>query len=507
MTARRVAELAAKLCVPVLAAGLVGAALLAPVRLGLTARAATPEPARAATSTTVRASEVACPGPETIGVRGVQDAAGAPAPVAVAAAVAPGAVRGPLGGVPQDVGAGTLTIEGRLGRELARTTGGPDDSALVRTRSSVAASTVVIGEGLLAPGVVAEQQSLQRSGDLRGLTSAACLAPQEDQWLVGGGGQEGRRGRLVLSNPASAPAAVSIDVLSSDGPVDRTPGASLAVGPHERVVVLLDALAPGVGAPVLRVRSTGGAVTAVLHDALLDGTTPRGTDDVVAAQAPARRVLVPAVRIPGQGSGSAVLRVAVPGGTEAVAQVRLVGEKGRVDLPGGGVARVMSSSTAEVDLSGVPAGAYAVEVQADVPVLAAVMVQRASGSGPADIAWSASAGPVAGLAGMALAGVDGGRRTDLMLTALRETLAVDVVTVLADGTASTTSVEVAGGTTRVVPVRRASTVWLRPQRGAGQLVAGWTSEVADPLGPLVTAGALREVTLTEVPADIAPIAP
>src|SRR6185436_16198998 len=127
--------------------------------------------------------------------------------------------------------------------------------------------------GAAAPGAVAEQLTVVSGGDLRGLSGAACTEPSDDIWLVGGGTDVGRRGRLVLSNPHESTAQVSVDVIGEDGPVARTTGSTVALAPHARTVLLLDALAPGVKAPVVHVRSSGGSVGAVLNDAWLDGTT------------------------------------------------------------------------------------------------------------------------------------------------------------------------------------------------------------------------------------------
>ena len=111
----------------------------------------------------------------------------------------------------------------------------------------------------------------------------------------------------MLSNPHESTAQVSVDVLGESGPVVRTTGGTVALAAHWRTVLLLDALAPDVKAPVVHVR-TAGRSSAVLNDSWLDGTDPRGTDDVVASLPAARRVLVPGVRVQGPG---ALLRIGV----------------------------------------------------------------------------------------------------------------------------------------------------------------------------------------------------
>ncbi|WP_460461535.1 DUF5719 family protein, partial [Angustibacter peucedani] len=418
----------------------------------------------------------------------------------VAAATAPRELRpAPSGSTPASSGQLAFTAGG--GHALQEATSEPDGGARVRAGTGRPLSPVLEATDDAAPGVVAEQVTTTSDGDLRGLSSATCLAPSDDVWLVGGGSEVGRRGRLVLSNPHEATTEVSVDVLTARGTTERSTGSTVALKPHSRTVLLLDALAPGAEAPVVHVRSTGGSVGAVLQDAWLEGTTPRGTDDVVASLPPATRVLVPGVRV----TGAAALRIAVPGATEAVTQVRLYGEKGQVELPDGGVVRVPAGSSHDLDLSTVPPGAYAVEVTADVPVVAGALVQRRTGTtGPAELAWSASSDVITSLAGLARATLDSSR-TELVLTAPRTDAALDVVTTGADGTTTSTAVQVTGGTTKVVPVQ-GSAVWLRPAAGSGELVAARFFTHDTDAGPMVTTGPLRQVTLTRVPAEVAPAA-
>jgi hypothetical protein len=491
VSARRWGELAAKAAVPVLAVAVCGYVLVEPPREVATAAA------RAApVAVPLESAQLVCPGPETIGVRGA-DAdrpRAAPAAARVAAASPPDEAR------PQGAGGtgGVISI-GRAPQPSTASRSG-DGPAVVQTTSSDAAALSVAASGGAAPGLVAEQVTAVLTGDERGLSSATCLPPSDDQWLVGGGTDVGRRGRLVLANPHEATADVTVDVLSADGAVRRTPGSTVAVAPHSRVVLLLDALAPGATSPVIHVRSTGGSVGAVLSDTWLEGTTPRGIDDVVASVPPAKRVVVPGVLV----DGGAFVRVAVPGDTEAVAQLRVIGQSGVVDLPDGGVVRVPAGSSRDVSLAGVPAGAYGVEVVADVPVVAGALVaRRAAGGGPGEFAWSASSGALTSLAGLAVADSSAATHTQLVLTAPRADAHLDLLSVTADGATTTTAVDVPSGTTRVVAAA-AGTVWVRPRPGSGDLVAARFEQRDDASGPLVTAGPLRQVALTRVPIELAP---
>lgn len=494
MNARRWGALAAKTAVPLLAVAVAAYVLVEPPREMPASAASRAAPA----AVPLESAALVCPGPETIGVRGVD----AEQPHAVASPVRVSVASPPNQARPQGTAGtgGALSIgpDAQTAAQTAKVSRNGTGPAVVSSSSAAAAALAVQGQGAGAPGLVAEQLTSVLSGDERGLSSATCLPPSDDQWLVGGGTDVGRRGRIVLANPHESTADVTIDVLSASGPVRRSPGSTVAIAPHSRVILLLDALAPGAASPVVHVRSTGGSVGAVLSDSWLDGTTPRGTDDAVAAVAPAKRVLVPGVRLDGPG----LVRVAVPGDTEAVAQVRVLGPDGAVDLPGGGVVRVPAGSSKDIPLA-LPAGAYGVEVVADVPVVAGALVERRSADGRGEIAWSASSSPVRSLAGLARADTAAPWRTDLLLTAPRGEANLDLITVGADGTTSTAPVDVPAGTTRVVAAA-AGTTWLRPRKGSGEVVAARFEQRHDAGGLLITTGPLRQVALTRVPTDLAP---
>ena len=360
------------------------------------------------------------------------------------------------------------------------------------------AAVAVRGVGSRARALTAEQTTVVTTGDLRGLSSVTCTPPAADTWLVGGGGEQGRRGRLVLANSAANPVQVRVDVLSATGRVAATPGSTVAVPARSRVVLLLDALAPGVASPVVHVRATGGAVTATLHDARLAGTTARGTDDVAPAAAPARRVLVPGLTI----SGRALLRLAVPGSTDAVGEVRLFGPTGPVDPPGGPAVRVPAGGTRDIDLSALPAGTYGVQVSADVPLVAGAMVER-GGAGTADHAWLAGALPLRAITGLAVVSSEPPWSTTLELTATGKVAAVvDLTTVTIGGNRAgeheTQTLRVPAGTSTITVLAPAQSAWLQVVRGSGEVIAARTTTYLDGAGRLITAGSLADLPTSEV---------
>jgi hypothetical protein len=268
------------------------------------------------------------------------------------------------------------------------------------------------------------QSTLAPDGDLRGLTATECGEASADQWLVGGGTGDGRRGRLLLANPTSSPAVVDVTVLGPAGPVTSPAGQDVLVPAGGQQVLLLDALAPGLASTAVHVTTRSGRVTAVLHDSVLRGLVPGGVDEVAPAATPARTQWVPGVSVVGlpgpdgdrvlvddaTAPGATAVRVAVPGADDAIVRVSLVGPSGEVELGAAGVRTVPAGTTADLPVTGVDRGVYTVLVQADVPVVAGAVVGRGSAGSekagtdqdplakapPAELGWAAATAPLAG---------------------------------------------------------------------------------------------------------------
>jgi hypothetical protein len=287
---------------------------------------------------------------------------------------------------------------------------------------------------------------------------------------------------------------IDVQVFGEHGPVASVNGSRVTVPPHGRVGLLLDAIAAGEKAPVVHVRATGGVVTAVLEDSWIEGAVGRGRDDAGPAEPPATEQVVPAVFV----DGPAHLRLLVPGEAEAVVQTRVLTAQGAQALRGDdGVVRVPGGSVRDIDLGTLAAGAYAVQVHSDQPVLAAAMVERRSaGNGPSDLAWVSSTAAVSTLAGSP---VPEGTKADLMLVGTGEPSAAAVLTVGADGAVSSRSVELEADSVASVPVTGARSVWVR--HTSGTVRAGLALSADDRNGPLFSLVGLTSaaVSATDVP--------
>lgn len=463
------------------AATLVAASVALPGTWEATVRSNPVPPATGATTAPITSAELACPGPQTEGL------AAAPAVTGVTTVLAAAPPREALGFAPASGGSvGLVAVPGD--RTIARTT------LRGRVRASVvtgASSVVVTGVGPMSPGLVAAQTRLSPTGDDRALALVACTPPAADIWLVAGGAQASRRERLVLTNPGGNPVTADIEVHGVRGRLPSLGGSGVVVPPRSRVVLLLDAVAAQEAAPVVHVTATGGEVGAVLHDTLIQAAVGLGGDDAQPSAAPSAVQVIPLVPT----TGTASLRIAVPGPADAVVQVRLLAASGAVSLPGRGVQRVRGASTADFDLGAVPAGTYAIAVTSDRPALAGVITSRLSGTeSSGDLAWSESAPAVTRLAGLPLSADPAGLSSGLLaLSSPGVPAQARVVTVAPSGRTVTKVVAVAADSVATVDLTGASAVWVSPT--AGTVYVGVLAAVKGASPPLYAVTALRDTAV------------
>ncbi|MBE3075909.1 MAG: hypothetical protein IMZ75_13355 [Actinobacteria bacterium] len=470
-------------------AGLVLGATYLPAPINVAQRTR-PGPATNASAEPVTQTQSICPGPEALGIKGLRDS--------MAQTVSVTAVAAPVTSLPAGFavgrGAGSLTISGLPSGEKWA---GPVTirGQVIGGQILTARSALITGAGAMAPGTVATQWSWTKTRERRGLVTAACMPAAVSSWLIAGGAGPGRLERLVLTNPGPNPLTVDVTVFGVKGPIESPNGHDLVVGGHARIVVLLDTIAGSEQSPVVHVTAQGGEVAAVLSDTWLDGVVPRGGDDAVSVAAPAREQVIAGVPI----EGRAILRVAVPGDSEAVVESRVLTPGGPRALPSNGVTRVAGHRTKDIDLSSLAPGAYAVQVRGDVPVVAAVMVDRRRAVGaPSDLAWSVASVPIRTLAGMALPSSEvKGLIQRLDLAATRDPASVLVTTVGAGGQVSTKEVAIAADSVSTLSLNGATSVWVTPRTGLVR--AAVLTTATDVGGVLLSVTPLADLTLTTTP--------
>ena len=360
-------------------AGLVGVlAVGAVVVLGSTGAAllpAAPAPADAVEEVTVEpAQEVSvCPGParltdpETVG-----DAQFGPAPVGTSSRL-----RAVVEG---DGTAGLGVLDGGEPEEQELAPGPGADVTVGDVEDPEHGSVLTVRPAQDAsPRVAASVGSVTTEGDLRGLAAASCSRPGISQWLVGGSTEIGSSSQLVLQNPGLTPAVVQVQVWGQGGEVVLSGGGQQLVGPGQEVVTLVEAAAPEQRRLVVHVAASGGLVSAYLQHSTLDGLVPLGVDHVVPGAEPTTDLALVGVESVGEAVDdphAPQLRLLAPGDEAGTARVTVYGEDGAVPLRGAEEVEITPGVVTDLSLGGLPAGAYAVSVHADVPVVGGASVDR-----------------------------------------------------------------------------------------------------------------------------------
>ncbi|MGG5258009.1 DUF5719 family protein [Phycicoccus avicenniae] len=418
-----------------------------------------------------------CPGNELSGVAGIDD-------VGVGGRVA--AAAGPDSLLPVPAGgrgAAQLTAGSvRLDRLTAR----PDAAAASLPRSGPVALRAT---GSLAPAVVGMQEWAATRSDRRGLVTTPCLAAGSDLWLLGGGAGAGRQERLVLVNPGGNPVTAEVTVHGATGPVAEP--RTETVSPGGRVTVLLDAVAGEEGAPAVHVVATGGGLHATLTDSWIDGSTPRGVETVVPADAASTVQVVPAAVV---GPGKATLRVVSPTDEEAVASVTVIGRDGPVTTSADTVVTAGAQGVAELALPKLPAGAYSVVVRSDTPVVAGVLTEVGAGRAPGDIGWAVSAPSIASVGGAALPATSGVSRVLRLVSTGGASTAE--VTLVVGGDERARSVSLLADRAVDVDLAGASAVWVERTGGSGSLRGGLVSTAGTGANLLLSVVPLEPVAVT-----------
>ena len=240
-------------------------------------------------------------------------------------------------------------------------------------------------------------------GDLSGVAAANCQAPGNDMWIAGVRTTVGATAVLRLTNPSESAATVDLEVFGSKGRVEGTGTRGILVPPGETKSIVMAGLAANEPSAAVHVRSSGGPVTALVQQSILRGLTPGGVELLQPAAAASPQQVISGVRIQDPAATKKVaaqrgfefatpaVHVAVPGSTNAVVSVKVLGPEGEAAIPGGGVFTVPAGSVGQLPLPDLAEGTYTVEVTADVSVVSGVVSSRGSEvDAPVDIAVAPS---------------------------------------------------------------------------------------------------------------------
>ena len=308
-------------------------------------------------------------------------------------------------------------------------------------------ATVVTAVGAGAGNVVASQHQLVADGVLRGLVSAPCRPAQTDTWIAGADGRVGHNDVLVVGNPGSTDARVTVTAWSVTGPVDLPKLQSLEVPAGEGVELDLADYVPDAGLVTLHLHADSGRVAAVVRDNQTTGLSAAGTDWLAPTLSPAAHLVVPGFA---PGAGPRLLVVTNPGREDATVRLRLIASD-RAFVPAGHPQLVVPPGrSAFVDLSTSLGGAAATaELSSDHLVVAAGMSQVTAAGQLSDLAWQPAADPLEGPGVLAENTPALGGGGTLALTTLDRPAVVRVV----GRTGHQRTVQVAAGRTVTVDLR------------------------------------------------------
>ena len=274
-----------------------------------------------------------------------------------------------------------------------------------------------------APGAAlagTQAQYLDGGDDLAGLAVASCTESASSSWLVGGAMTVGRTTLLVLTNPTEVAADVTVSMWGENGAITAPGMAGIRVAAGAQRIIPLAGFAPDVVSPVVHVEARGGQVSATLQSSVIRVLTPGGIDLIGAGAAPARTLVVPAVRIAdAMGVGSAlgafdhqdlesIARIANPGDTDASVEVSVqpasAGGSGTsfvIQIAAGRVVDIPLTAGLALGEGLLPDGSYSVTFTSTEPVIAGVRAATTptvaadagimGGVGPVDLAWFTAA--------------------------------------------------------------------------------------------------------------------
>ena len=230
------------------------------------------------------------------------------------------------------------------------------------------AATVPQGWSVTATGAMAQAMEAEEATG-SGPASVRCGEPGSDLWFVGPGQQSGAAQiQLDLMNVDTLAASVDVSVVTDAGPVQAGNDTGITVPPHQTVTESLSSLAAGSSVAAIEVRTSIGRVAADVSESTAQG----GTASWLPASAPAStRLLIPGVA----SSGSAArLFIVVPGSAAARVSVLAITSQGQYRPFGTQPVDVPGDSASYVPLTPLGGTASALELTANVPVAAAVLV-------------------------------------------------------------------------------------------------------------------------------------
>jgi hypothetical protein len=354
----------------------------------------------------------------------------------------------------------------------------------------------VSATGALAVGLEVEQVTRGERYSTRGLAGIRCVPPRSDSWFVGAGTGINDSSYLILANVDDGPATVDVTVTGSHSDVDPRPGRGISVGPHGRLVLAMDALAPDQQFFGVRVQARRGRVAAAIRHQSALGRVAKGFDWLPLQDGPVTDSVVPGFP---QGPGRRLLIIANPGIDDATAEVQVTTRDGQFVPTGMDALTVAAGRVRVVTLDRLTdASPLAVRVRSDVPVISGGRVDDYQLPPIQDLSYTGGTEPLTGAALLTDLVIDRPTESTLILTAPDTSGSVVVTPIQVIGQAGALpaprSIRVPGG--RTVAFKLSTffppgtvarlAVEVRPELGSGPIYAARYLRARGAHGPLTT---------------------
>lgn len=311
-------------------------------------------------------------------------------------------------------------------------------------RKSVGASAMD-AKGPMAPGFEVEQYERSDSGAARGIQDVRCVTPATQWWFAGAATTMGNDSRLYLSNLDNTTATVDVLAYGDGGAVDPEAGRGITVDPGKQKVVKLGDVAPAMKVSTVHVLARTGRIAAALRTQVKRGGTSYGAAWVPPSRPKRGDTVIPAVP---SGKGPRHLVLFVPGEQDTTVSVRLSTPDGSFAPAGHDQVDVPAQQAVSVDLGNVMAkSATAVQVNAPVPVVAAVVAAEGGSGEDGSMAFSTGTPSLNTPAGVPMVPADKKTRVTLQLTSPRVDARVQVRTMYHGSVGRPSTVKVPAGRT------------------------------------------------------------
>jgi len=341
-------------------------------------------------------------------------------------------------------------------------------AAASATRKGKPAAT---GWSVTAAGPIARAMEAEVA-QTSGLATVRCCEPSSDLWFVGPGQQNGAAQiQLDLMNIDSLAASVDITMITDAGLVQAGSLTAITVPPHQTLTESLASAAGNASVVAIGVHTSVGRVAADIAEGSAHGSP---TSWLPSTAAPSTQLVIPGVPASSQAAG---LFLVVPGAADAKVSVLAITRQGHYRPFGTQTFDMPGESASYMALTPLGGAAAALQVTANVPVIASVLVP---GSGVGAVATAT--GPVSDQAVVAGNTSGSGVAASVVLSAPAAAARVRLTELAPAGSASVSAsqlVSVPAGHTLMTPVTpppgakrgTAFSIVITPLAGSGPLYA------------------------------------